>query len=631
MKKFIVSITLLSLLSVAEISAQNNVGIGTVAPAPSSILDLTATDKGFLVPRLTSAQRLAIATPARGLLVYDTDLSCFFFFETTWQSLCTSGANGPTGNTGNTGATGPQGPAGAAGANGATGVTGATGPQGAQGLQGPTGPTGANGATGVTGATGPQGAQGLQGPTGAAGANGATGVTGATGPQGAQGLQGPTGANGTNGAVGATGPQGAQGLQGPTGTAGANGATGASGSTGVTGPTGPQWNITNLNYATDGTLTLTTDQPATFTTPQKAWLLTGNGGTNPANNFLGTTDNQDLVFRTNNSEKVRVLSNGNVGIGTATPGEKLEVFGGGIHTVNNGYSVNNAFAYSSGVGHPVFMGIRGEGTFAAPSYPTSGKFLSTFIGRDALDYLNPSSYGGASIYMETTENFSFTNKGTCIRFRTTSNGSNIETERVVIQQDGSVGIGTPSPLQKFDVNGNIRSQTGAFVSGTRADFYLLLQSDRNMVLYDNGAAVWQSGTAVSDIRTKTNIRPLEEVLPTLKTLSAIRFNYKKELDMGDEEHIGVIAQEIAKYYPDMVFYDKKADRYLVCYDKLTTLLLKGIQEQQAQIEGLKATNSTLQLENDRIKSSDKEQSELMKTMKAQIDVINEQMHIRSEK
>ena len=322
---------------------------------------------------------------------------------------------------------------------------------------------------------------------------------------------------------------------------------------------------------------------------------------------------------------------GNVGIGTTSPGAKLEVFGGGIHTVNNGYSVNNAFAYSSGVGHPVFMGIRGEGTFAAPSYPTSGKFLSTFIGRDALDYLNPSSYGGASIYMETTENFSFTNKGTCIRFRTTSNGSNIETERVVIQQDGSVGIGTPSPLQKFDVNGNIRSQTGAFVSGTRADFYLLLQSDRNMVLYDNGAAVWQSGTAVSDIRTKTNIRPLEEVLPTLKTLSAIRFNYKKELDMGDEEHIGVIAQEIAKYYPDMVFYDKKADRYLVCYDKLTTLLLKGIQEQQAQIEGLKATNSTLQLENDRIKSSDKEQSELMKTMKAQIDVINDQLHIRSEK
>jgi hypothetical protein len=42
--------------------------------------------------------------------------------------------------------------------------------------------------------------------------------------------------------------------------------------------------------------------------------------------------------------------------------------------------------------------------------------------------------------------------------------------------------------------------------------------------------------------------------------------------------------------------------------------LKGIQEQQAQIEGLKATNSTLQLENDRIKSSDKEQQQMIDTL-----------------
>jgi hypothetical protein len=360
------------------------------------------------------------------------------------------------------------------------------------------------------------------------------------------------------------------------------------------------------------------------------WKLLGNQNADTAVNFVGTTDNRGLTFRTNNIRRMTVNTDGNVGIGTSTPAAKLEVFGGGIHTINNGYSVNNAFAYSSGPEHPVFMGIRGGGTFTAPSYPTSGKLLNTFIGRDALDYLNPGSYGGASIYMETTENFSFTNKGTCIKFRTTANGSNIETEKVVIQQDGSVGIGTPSPLQKFDVIGNIRSSTGAFVSGQRAGYYLLLQSDRNMVLYDNFAPVWQSGTAVSDIRTKTNVVPLEEVLPTLMKLSAIRFNYKPELDMGNDQHIGVIAQEILKYFPDFVYHDTKSDRYLVYYDKLTTVLLKGMQEQQEQIEGLKATNSTLQLENDRIKSSDKEQSELMKTMKAQIDVINEQLHIKSE-
>jgi hypothetical protein len=114
-----------------------------------------------------------------------------------------------------------------------------------------------------------------------------------------------------------------------------------------------------------------------------------------------------------------------------------------------------------------------------------------------------------------------------------------------------------------------------------------------MVLYDNGAAIWVTNTAVSDIRTKTNIVPLEEVLPTLMKLSTIRFNYKPELDMGNEQHIGVIAQEILKYFPDFVYHDTKSDRYLVYYDKLTTVLLKGIQEQQQKIDALTEDNAKL--------------------------------------
>jgi hypothetical protein len=45
------------------------------------------------------------------------------------------------------------------------------------------------------------------------------------------------------------------------------------------------------------------------------WRTTGNAGTSAANNFIGTTDAIDLVFRTNNSEKMRIQSGGNVGIG----------------------------------------------------------------------------------------------------------------------------------------------------------------------------------------------------------------------------------------------------------------------------------------------------------------------------
>jgi len=50
-----------------------SVGIGTVTPNTSAILDLSATTKGFLPPRMTESERLAISSPTIGLMVYQTD------------------------------------------------------------------------------------------------------------------------------------------------------------------------------------------------------------------------------------------------------------------------------------------------------------------------------------------------------------------------------------------------------------------------------------------------------------------------------------------------------------------------------------------------------------------------------
>ena len=210
-----------SLLFVCFNSAfgQNNVGIGTTTPDASSVLEMQATDKGVLVPRMTTVQRTAIASPANALLVYDTDFNCFYYFVTTtgWQNLC-AGTAGPAG---------PQGPA---GTNGIPGTTGLTGPAGATGPAGP------------TGATGPQGATGLSntpGPTGPAGTNGTNGIDGINGAPGANGIDGAPGTNGTNGIDGIDGINGAPGPAGAAGPAGPIGATGLTGPIGATGPAGP--------------------------------------------------------------------------------------------------------------------------------------------------------------------------------------------------------------------------------------------------------------------------------------------------------------------------------------------------------------------------------------------------------
>jgi len=61
--------------------AQAQVGIGTTTPDASAALDITNTGKGMLIPRLTSAQRTGISSPATGLLVYQTDGTPGFYYN----------------------------------------------------------------------------------------------------------------------------------------------------------------------------------------------------------------------------------------------------------------------------------------------------------------------------------------------------------------------------------------------------------------------------------------------------------------------------------------------------------------------------------------------------------------------
>ncbi len=76
------------------IDGAGNVGIGTTAPASSALLDLTSTAKGALLPRMTTTQRDAIGSPATGLTVYNTTTNALNVFNgTAWGAVGSGGGS----------------------------------------------------------------------------------------------------------------------------------------------------------------------------------------------------------------------------------------------------------------------------------------------------------------------------------------------------------------------------------------------------------------------------------------------------------------------------------------------------------------------------------------------------------
>ncbi|WP_144428957.1 fibrinogen-like YCDxxxxGGGW domain-containing protein [Chryseobacterium sp. StRB126] len=78
-------------LSTENIYQTGQIGIGSSTIDPSAQLDITASNRGLLVPRMSKNERSAIVSPANGLLIYNTTTNCFNYYITStsrWQSLC---------------------------------------------------------------------------------------------------------------------------------------------------------------------------------------------------------------------------------------------------------------------------------------------------------------------------------------------------------------------------------------------------------------------------------------------------------------------------------------------------------------------------------------------------------------
>ncbi len=315
------------------------------------------------------------------------------------------------------------------------------------------------------------------------------------------------------------------------------------------------------------------------------------------------------------------FSTGRIGIGTITPGEKLEVNGniqlttGGIvqaapSTSGSSYSItlrggdpyvpvggsggsvnitatNNMPSGGSGYGN---LGTSGAINLTAGSgYNSGGGHINITAGQTSCWALASNSHadvniqGGQNLVAADAASINVQGGGTVGVGCPTANanggnlilksgiGTGTGTQGTIQLLNGNVGIGTSAPSSKLEVCGNTRIIGTLNVSST--------------VTSSSGI------TCPSDIRYKKNIVPLDNPIEKLMQVNAVQYNWRKEefpnMNFNDKPQTGFIAQELEKVFPEMVFTDE-AGYKSVDYSRLTPLLVETIKEQQKEIKAISA-------------------------------------------
>lgn len=157
--------------------------------------------------------------------------------------------------------------------------------------------------------------------------------------------------------------------------------------------------------------------------------------------FAGASKDVDL----NGKDLTNVA---NLGVGTKTPLAML-------HFIQDGSGNYLYFdKYVSGVASAIILQRKARGSLLSPTAAQDNDVGGGFI----VDFHDGADFGrAAAIRVRATQNISPGKHGAKIVLETVANDTTALTERMVIQHDGKVGIGTTAPLRTLDVNGNIEA------------------------------------------------------------------------------------------------------------------------------------------------------------------------------
>lgn len=304
------------------------------------------------------------------------------------------------------------------------------------------------------------------------------------------------------------------------------------------------------------------------------------------------------AISTGGTERLRVNSSGQVGVGTTSPGVFVDLQSTSS-LVNqtqfsanaNGAELNLRKSRGASVGTNTIV-VNGDTAGVIQFYGANG------TGYDRCAYIGAIINGvpGAT-----------TDMPGAIVFGTTPDGSSTTSERMRIDKDGYVSLGTTDVYNNARLNAVssvasaacvFANHTGSSMQSTpglvvaKADntsttsqvfvqFLINARSTGSGQINANGASQAAFGS-YSDARLKENIVDLNSQLANLLSLRPVEFDYKD----GSGHQVGFIAQEVQQIYPDLVGVGADGFLTLTGLGKNEARLIKALQEAWVYIQGL---------------------------------------------
>jgi hypothetical protein len=325
----------------------------------------------------------------------------------------------------------------------------------------------------------------------------------------------------------------------------------------------------DTNTDSGGYLVSTTDSQAILSGGAKwdgsAWVAQTNSASMVENSGGGILFSGDtgLISLSTFTPTVRMViqGDGNVGIGTTAPSASL-------HVSRSTSSISTPVAILESAGDQTPLAFR------------SGPTEVARVRADSLGNLVLATLSGAS------KN---------IFFRA---GDDSGTDMLIQSSTGNVGIGDTTPVDKLDVEGDIRVGTGT-----------------TGCVKDANASVI-AGTCSSDARLKHSVTAFPETLDKLIKLRPVHFYWRadeyKDRAFGAAQSFGLIAQEVERVLPELVTQDEQGLK-AVRYNKLPLLMLQAVKELKTEKD---EEIAALKVENDELKRQLKRQEERLRRLEA---------------